>query len=352
MTRFLFAIPGDLAARTGGYGYDRRVLAALPGQGVEAVHLPLPGSFPRGGAEDAAAAVRAVNGALAADDVVLMDGLAFGVLPPEAIRAIAAPIIALCHHPLCLEAGLAPARAEALRESERRALALAAHVIVTSPHTAVILTRDFGVPERRISIALPGSDRAPRARGADGAVALLAVGSIIPRKAFDVLIEALAGLADLDWRLRLAGSPDHSPATAAAVNRLIAGRGLGARVELLGELAEPELDRLFATSDIFVSSSLYEGYGMALAEAMARGLPIIATMGGAAADTVPAAAALKIPPGDALALRAALRALLGDAPLRARLAEASWRAGQALPRWEDAARVIAGTALNVGREAA
>ncbi|WP_163220136.1 glycosyltransferase, partial [Citrobacter freundii] len=82
------------------------------------------------------------------------------------------------------------------------------------------------------------------------------------------------------------------------------------------------------------------GYGMVLTEAMARGLPIVTTTGGAAAETVPDAAALKVPPADAAALRAALAAAMTDRPLRLRLADASWAAAQSLPGWDDTTRVI------------
>lgn len=347
MTRVVFAVPGDFSAPTGGYGYDRRLLAGLGAAGVAAIHLPLPGDFPQPGAGDIDAAAATLRAALGPGDVALIDGLAYGALPAAAIASVGAPIVALCHHPLCLEAGLAPLRRDALRETETRALALAAHVVVTSPHTGEILARDFGVPASKITIALPGTDPSHRTRGSGGAPALLAVGSIIPRKAFDILVEALADLADLDWSLSIAGSRAHSPETAAALDRLIDGHGLGARVTLLGPLSAEELNEAYARSDVFVSSSLYEGYGMALAEAMARGLPIVTTTGGAAAATVPDAAASKVAPGDAAALRNALHGILTEPTRRARLGEASWRAGRALPGWNATARIVADVARSL-----
>ena len=82
---------------------------------------------------------------------------------------------------------------------------------------------------------------------------------------------------------------------------------------------------------------------MVLAEAMARGLPIVCTTGGAAAKTVPDAAAIKVAPGDVARSAPSRRPrACDDAALRRRIGEASWAAGQKLPRWEDTARTIAG----------
>jgi glycosyltransferase involved in cell wall biosynthesis len=350
--RIIFATPGDLFARTGGYGYDRAVIAALPEFNIEVAHVALRGSFPFPSQAEARAAAAAINAVLAPRDVALIDGLAFGALPKDAIRAIAAPVLALCHHPLGLERGLDARQAEALLRNEAAALALAAHVIVTSAHTRRALIEDFGVSPLAVTVALPGTAPAPRATGSGatgsgGGTCLLAVGSIIARKGFDILVEALAGLTDLDWRLRLVGGAHHAPRTAEALARLIEARGLGARIDWLGEVSAETLDGVYDSSDIFVSSSLYEGYGMALAEALARGLAIVTTTGGACADTAPDGAALKVAPGDVDALRAALRRLIQDEDLRRDLSEASWRAGQRLPSWRDAARTIGRAARSI-----
>jgi glycosyltransferase involved in cell wall biosynthesis len=348
VTRLLFAIPGDLASLTGGYSYDRRLLQALPACGVKATHVQLPASFPAPGATDVSAAVQRIDEARRPGDVILFDGLAYGAMPEAAIRMLGAPVVALCHHPLHLEAGLDAERRASLSESEATALSLAAHVLTTSEATREQIARDLQVPAARITVAEPGTDSARRAAGAQGsAVRLLAVGSITPRKAFHILVEALADFSELDWRLAIIGGAGLSPPTAEALRNLIEAKGLGQRVELAGELDAERLDEAYHSSDVFVSSSLYEGYGMALAEALARGLPILTTTGGAAGKTVPDAAALKVPPGDVAALRQALRRAISDAALRTRLSDASWSAGRALPRWDDTAQIVAGVIRSV-----
>ncbi len=347
MPEVVFAIPGDLATPTGGYVYDRRVLAELGARGVPARHLALPGSFPEPGPEDLDR-TGALLSDTPADSVLLVDGLALGAMPPDLVAAIPRPIVALVHHPLGLEAGLPHERADALIANERAVLALARRVIVTSAATARLLASDFGVPDARITIAEPGTDPAPRAQGTGGPVALLAVGAVSPRKGYGGLVEALAPLADLDWRLTIAGALDRAPDEARRLRDLVASTGLSTRITLAGNLDRADLDALYAAADIMVSPSLFEGYGMALAEALARGLPLVASTGGAALDTVPDAAALKVPPGDVGALGGALRRMIADRNLRRACAEASWAAGQALPRWSDTARRIAEAIEGIG----
>jgi glycosyltransferase involved in cell wall biosynthesis len=246
------------------------------------------------------------------------------------------------HHPLCLEAGLAKARQDALRTLEKAALALARRVVVTSHLTARTLVADFAVPADKITVAEPGTDPAPRAGGsAAGPLQLLSVGAIVPRKAYAILVRALGTLKDQDWRLTIAGPTDRSPEALAAVRAAIDEGALADRITLVGPVNQERLADLYASADVFLLASLYEGYGMVLAEAMARGLPIVCTTGGAAAETVPDDAAIKVPPGDERAFTLAVQHVLQDADLRRRMADASWAAGQKLPRWQDTARIIA-----------
>jgi glycosyltransferase involved in cell wall biosynthesis len=341
MTPAAFAIPGDINLPTGGYTYDRRVLRLLARFGVGVRHVPLPGGFPDPSACDLAETERLLRAI--EEEVVLIDGLAYGAMPDRLIARVRVPIIALVHHPLCLEAGLSTRRQGLLRGRERAALALASHVVVTSEPTACTLARQFAVPRAKITVAEPGTDRAPRARGsAGGELRLLSVGAIVPRKDYATLVRALAPLKRHRWQLIIAGPTDRSRREVRAVRAAMADAGLADRIILVGPVSQRRLAAFYAKADLFVLPSLYEGYGMALGEAMARGLAIVCTTGGAAAQTVPDAAAIKVAPGDAAALTGALGRLLIDAALRRRLADASWAAGRRLPRWQAAARRIAG----------
>jgi glycosyltransferase involved in cell wall biosynthesis len=126
----------------------------------------------------------------------------------------------------------------------------------------------------------------------------------------------------------------------------IAREGLADRVTFVGGVDEARLDAYYEKADLFVMASLFEGYGMVLAEAMVRGLPILTTTGGAASQTVPDGAGLKVPPGDADALRLALARLIDDAALRLTLADAAYAASRSLPTWADTARIIAAATHN------
>ncbi len=332
-------LPGSLADLTGGTGYDRRIVGGLRAQGHAVQVHRLDRGFPLP-TPAALAAAELVLAGLPDGAPTVVDGLAFGAMPePAARHAARLRLVALVHHPLALETGLSAAQAAALRASETRALGHARRVVVTSRSTARLLA-DYGVPAARVRVVEPGTDPAPLAPGSvggGGALRLLCVGSVTPRKGHLSLVAALEGLAHLDWQLDCVGSLMRDPATVAALRERIRALGLRGRVRLRGELSCTELDAHYARADLFVLASRFEGYGMAYAEALARGLPVLGTAVGAVPDTVPAEAGILVAPDSVGALHQALARLLRDAGLRRRLAAGAARARRYLPDWTAAA---------------
>lgn len=349
MRAVTLAFPGPLATPTGGYAYDREVLSHLAGQGFDAQPLELPIGFPFPDAVATAAALRSLA-QVEASRLLMVDGLALGALPPDGLAPLASRLVALVHHPLALEEGLAPDARAHLARNERDVLALCRAVVTTSRATARTLMADYAVPEHRLTVAEPGVAPAKVSDCAGTPPRILAVGSVIPRKAYGLLVSVLADLADLNWTLTIIGSLDLDPAEALRVRAAIAAAGLGGRITLAGAVSQTDLDAAYLACDLFVHPALYEGYGMVLAEALRRGLPLVCTTGGAAAETVPDGAGVKVPPGEARPLREALRHLLGDAAARQALAARARAAGAGLPGWDETARRIAGVLERVAAE--
>jgi glycosyltransferase involved in cell wall biosynthesis len=336
----VFAIPGDIKSPTGGYAYDRRVMELLPDFGVGVRMLKLPASYPNPTARDITTTAELLK-TKKKGEVLLGDGLAFGAFPDKLLDLLDGRVVALVHHPLFLETGLPHGRKVELKATEANALKRATHVMTTSRATKRIIVEHMGIPSAKVTVAEPGTDPAQRATGTGSPLQILAVGAVLPRKGYDVLIEALSRVQDVDWRLTIAGALDRHREAVANLEAAIERHRMEDRVTLAGKVVPATLDRYYDSADLFVSASLFEGYGMVLAEAMARGLPIITGAGGAASETAGENAALHVEPGNAAALAAALQKALTDKKLRNTLADAAWEAGRTLPTWHETARRIA-----------
>lgn len=341
MKRVVFAVPGDLATATGGYVYDRRIVAELPKSGWEVEVLDIGASFPRASVAERATAHLQLA-ALPTGRLIVVDGLAFGVMPDSAeVLCRSHKLVALVHHPLAFETGLQDWEASKFRASERLALSFVHRVITTSATTARLLAHTFAVPAENMSVVVPGNDRVPLPQRPIGHVVnLLAVGSIVPRKGYDLLVAALGQIPDLPWRLTIAGEP-RNPAAASALDAQIAALHLADRIELAGIVSAQRLAELYATSDLFVLPSRYEGYGMAYTEAIAHGLPVVGTTAGAIPEAVPPAAGVLVAPDSVSELSLALMRLIGNPAERARLTAGARAAAGALPTWDDAGRLFA-----------
>jgi len=350
-----FIIPGDLQSASGGYVYDRTMVAGLRELAWRVGVHHLDASFPSPTPDALAQAERVLDN-LPDHGCVLIDGLALGAMPQLIERhARRLALVALIHMPLAAEFGLAPAVAERLRRDERCALQLVRHVIVTSRHTACALAHD-GVDRARLSVVEPGVWKVPITSGrrdcaAGGTVKMLCVATLHEGKGHALLIDALASLAHLPWHLRCVGSLSRSPTTVQRLRDQLRRLGLATRVALDGELAHAALSELYLGADLFVLPTLSESYGMAVAEALAHGVPVIATRTGAIPELV-GAAGLLLEPGDRDTLRAALERTLSEPALRASLRAAALTARTRLTLWPQACERLAGVLERVTEQAA
>ncbi|HET9142373.1 glycosyltransferase family 4 protein [Actinophytocola sp.] len=353
MTTFL--VPGgidDAAAPSGGNVYDRRMSRILANWVAE---VPVPGSWPL--PDRAARATLAMTLAgLPDDSVVLIDGLVACGVPEVVVPAARRLRVAvLLHLPLGDETGLPPTLATDLDARERETLHAVTAVIATSPWAGRRLVEHHGLDPKRVHVVPPGTDPAPLAHGTDGFSRLLCVASVTPRKGQDVLVEALAQVADLPWHCECVGSVRGHPGYVERLLRLIALRGLAGRVTLAGPMSPADLAPRYAAADLVVLPSRAETYGMVVTEALARGLPVLATAAGALPDTLGQGPdgelpGILVPPGDVPALAEGLRQFLTQARLRNRLRNAARDRRQSLEDWDAAARRLAAVLTRLWRE--
>ncbi|MFI1759779.1 glycosyltransferase family 4 protein [Streptomyces sp. NPDC020571] len=345
-----FVMPGgvdDPTAPSGGNAYDRRVRLDLPGFGWRVRGLPVPGDWPR--PDDAARTELArVLRRLPDGAVVLLDGLVACGVPeivvPEAERLRMAVLV---HLPLGDETGLDPAVAGELDARERTVLRAVPAVVATSDWAVRRLVSHHGLDPGRVHVAAPGADIAPLAPGTDGVSRLVCVAAVTPRKGQHRLVEALAAVADLPWSCVCVGGLGQDPEYVDRLRSLIARHGLEERLVLAGPRAGANLDATYASADLMVLTSYAETYGMAVTEALARGIPVLATDVGGLPEAVGRAPdggvpGILVPPEDPVALAAELRGWFGEADVRRRLKAAARGRRAALNGWASTAQSLAG----------
>ena len=347
-------LPGQVhspGSPSGGDIFDRRLCQGLAGTWSVREH-PVAGAWPRPGPEGHEELARTLAG-LPDGAVVLLDGLV-GCAAPEVLRAQAGRLrlVVLVHLPLGDETGRPADQAAELDAGEREALRAAAAVVATSAWTARRLVGHHGLPPDRVHVATPGVDPAPPAAGTDGASRMLCVAAVTPLKAQDLLVEALAAVTDQRWTCRCVGAVDRAPGYVDRLRHTIGAHRLTRRVRLVGPLTGADLAAEYAAADLVVLPSRAEAYGMVVTEALARGVPVLATDVGGVREALGRAPdgqlpGLLVPPGDPDALAAALRRWLTDPGTRWRLRRAAYARREALPDWRATAATVAGVLAGV-----
>jgi len=332
----VFMVPGRLETRTGGSIYDRRLVEGLRARGWTVDVLELGEGFPCPTPATRHHAARTLDG-VPTGSVVVIDGLLLGAMSDAiAHEASRLRLVALVHLPLAADVSIDHDASVHFEAVERLALGAVRLVIVSGKATLPLLG-PYCLNPASVVVVEPGTDPAPVARGpGNSRIELLSVATINAIKGHESLLTALAATQYDDWHLVCAGSLTRDPATADRVRNAVTRLELQRQVSLVGELDGPALAARYHHADVFVLATRQETYGMAVAEALARGLPVVATATGAIPDLVGQDAGVLVPPGDTVALTAALGRVLGDAGLRAQLAEGAQRVRARLPGWDKA----------------
>jgi glycosyltransferase involved in cell wall biosynthesis len=271
--------------------------------------------------------------------------LGWGLLP---LQALGVPLLATIHHPLTIDRqrGFEPPTSFRQQFDRVRFYPVVmqsfvarrmTRIVTVSQAAARAITRDFGVSPENITVIYNGIDCAlfrplPEVRRIPGRV--LFVGNIEdPNKGGRFLLQAMTSVRP-DAHLVVVTGGISDPT---ALEHTLKELGLHHRVSFHCQLSPPELVRMYASAEVAVSPSVFEGFGFPAAEAMACGLPLVAAKGGALPEVVGDAGRL-VPTRNAHALATAINILLGDAGLRQRLGQAARVRVQTKFRWEDAVR--------------
>ena len=335
---------------SGGYLYDRMLVSKLRelGDSVEIISMPR-SRYARNLLDNLTFQIRSDF------DVLIQDELNHPSLFLANRRLDRSPIISIVHH---LRSSERRPRWEntACRAVERVYLETVDGFVFNSDATRASvqgLTRE----SKPYVVATPGGDRLgqstpeqvrERAQQA-GPLRLISLGSVIPGKGLDILLDALASLPRNDFSLEVVGSGAAAPAFQENMRRK--AQRLQLPVSFCGEVDDRVLGDKLRTSHALVLPSYYEGFGIAYLEGMAHGLPALGTRAGAIPDLISDdVSGYLLDPGDSRGLADRIRSLASDRQLLTRLGLGALRRFASSPTWDQTTEAIRRFLLSVARQ--
>lgn len=338
----LYITSSDYAVRTGGHVYNSRLVQSLSQQGIVLETHCLEQGFPVVPEPQRASLARRIA-SLAPDTLLLMDHVYLGRLL-ELLRQMPHPVATIFLHSDVMEHGTgADEKGRRLFEAERACLQRADALLVPSHETARYAEEAYAIPADRIRISVPGNDPVPRTDlgkvGERNGPRILSVGAIIPRKRYDYLLDVAAQMGTRDWVWQVAGDPARYPGHLLALKDKAEALGLTERFHFLGDVSDAQLEQLWQQSNLYVAASHYEGYGMAVAEALRHGVPVASTASGAV-STWAKSGVMQVSADDAVSVAAQIERLFATPDALQELGDLAWDFGRTLPSW---AETFAGT---------
>lgn len=331
----------DATRPSGGNNYDRKLIDALKTQGFAVVEIAVAGFWPTP-LENALNALTTVLTAVADGGVVLIDGLIASasseVLIPHSSRL---RLVILMHMPLGSQSGANVS----VQAAEQVALAAASAVITTSNWTRAWLIDHYGMTPESVHVAEPGVDPSEINSVSPHGGRFICVAALVPHKGQDVLVEALARLTERDWVCRFVGNNTLDQDFVARLRHRIHEADLAEQIQLVGPRVGEALASTFASADLLIAPSRSDTYGMVVTEALARGIPVIATTVGGLPTTLGIVRergrpGMLVPPEDPIILANALRTWLTGQATRRRLRDIALRRRHTLNLWSDTARDV------------
>jgi glycosyltransferase involved in cell wall biosynthesis len=334
MADYHYLYSADYEQKTGGWVYNQHVVDWLRRSGAAVEIYTVPIAFPAP-SEATVAAVDAMLDRLEPGTVLLTDHIYACMFAPI-LRGRPLRVVSIFHHSLAEE----HADGGTFRAVEQAAIDLSETVVVTSQETRDYIARHYAASGDRIVVALPGVDPQPAsAPHKGGPWRFLSVGAVIPRKRYELMIAALALVGDIDWSLTIAGNTARYPDYVAGLQTTIAEAGMADRIRFAGELPERALQMHWRETHLYLASSAYEGYGMAISEALVRAIPVVTTASGAVASWAGEGASL-VRSDAPQAFAEALVPILAQPALYAEARRRAASFGSRLASWDESLAVI------------
>ncbi len=350
---------------SGGYLYDRKLVEYLQSQGDEICLFSLPRRNTLRHLGDNFSPHFARQIITSSVDVLLQDELNHASLfllnRKSAIKS-AFPTLAIVHHLRCMEARQ-PWSQAMYRWIEKRYLNSVEGFIFNSSTTqqsvyqvaAKARTQPWVVARpawNHLRARIDEASIRTRALRA-GALQLVFVGNLIPRKGLHTLLEALQLVQQEAWELSIIGGADADRRYAQRMAQKIQSMSQGKRIHLLGRLDQAALEKRLAQAHVLVVPSDYEGYGIVYLEAMAFGLPPIATTRGAAGEIITHEQdGFLLPVGDYKTLAQTISYLARERQHLARMGLAALHTAHRHPTWEESCQKIRDLLVRVTNGAA